>query len=201
MRENKLREPSQPSAKGATLEKRRKTKPRRLVAIGDVAIPKKGVWAGEECLVLDVEKRPQRSGYFQVVCVLLPNQRQRLYPLVEIKEIVPGKGAIVTKPRQQGSDAKTTNEKSTMKVIMKHVSGSAKANLEYAKEEITRVLGFRGDVVSAKVQGSDIIVEIVISPKWDAPLQEKVSYLKGWIPAKAKVVFKVVSVSAAGEIT
>ena len=40
-----------------------------------------------------------------------------------------------------------------MKVILKHVSGTAKANLEYAKEELTRVLGFRGDVLRAKAKG------------------------------------------------
>ena len=40
-----------------------------------------------------------------------------------------------------------------------------------------------------------------VSPKWDLPMAEKVSYLEEWIPAKVKVVFKVVSVSAAGEIT
>jgi len=43
-----------------------------------------------------------------------------------------------------------------MKVVMKHVSGSAKANQERAKEEMTRVLAFRGDVVSAKANGQRI---------------------------------------------
>jgi hypothetical protein len=117
-----------------------------------------------------------------------------LYPLTEIKEIIPGKGAILTKSRQQKSDVKAPNEKSNMKVVMKHVSGSAEANLERAKEEITRVLDFRGDVVSAKAQGSNIIVKLVINPKWDAPLQERVSYLKEWIPAKVRTVFKVTNV-------
>jgi len=143
-----------------------------------------------------IEKRPQLSGYFQVVRVLLPNQRQRLYPLTEIKEIIPGKGATVPKPFQATRHAKVTNEKFNMKVAIKHVSGSAEANLERAKEEITRVLDFRGDVVSAKIKGSNILVEIAISPKWDAPLKEKINYLKEWIPAKVRTVFDVVSVSA-----
>jgi len=82
-----------------------------------------------------------------------------------------------------------------MKVIMKHVSGSAEANLERAKEETIRVLGFRGSVVSAKVKGLSIIVEIAINPKWDSPDQDKGSYLKEWIPAKVRKVFKVISVS------
>jgi len=82
-----------------------------------------------------------------------------------------------------------------MKVILKHVSGSAEANLERAKEEMTRVLGFRGDVVGAKVEGSKIIVEISINPKWEASSQDRVSYLEEWIPAKVRRVFEVISVS------
>ena len=40
-----------------------------------------------------------------------------------------------------------------MKVVMQHVSGTAKANLERAKEDMTRVLAFRGEVVSAQAKG------------------------------------------------
>lgn len=79
-----------------------------------------------------------------------------------------------------------------MKVVMKHISGSAKDNLEHAKEEMTRVLGFRGDVVSAKINGEKITLEIIINPKWEN--EDKVGCLKGWIPAKAKSVFEVISV-------
>ena len=196
MKKNKVLKSRQPAANGIVPKRRSGRKPTRPVAIGDVVIPKKGMWAGEECVVLAIEKRPQPSGSFQVVRVLLPNQRQRLYPLTEIKEIIPGKRATVLKPFQATRHAKVTNEKFNMKVAIKHVSGSAEANLERAKEEITRVLDFRGDVVSAKIKGSNILVEIAISPKWDAPSQEKINYLKEWIPAKVRTVFKVVSVSA-----
>jgi hypothetical protein len=82
-----------------------------------------------------------------------------------------------------------------MKVIMKHVSGSAKDNLERAKEEMTRVLAFRGDVVSAEVKDQKIILRIKINPKWDLTQTEKKDYLKEWIPAKVKSVFEVISVS------
>lgn len=60
-----------------------------------------------------------------------------------------------------------------MKVVMKPISGSAQDYLERAKDELTRVLGFRGDVVSAKVKGDRIIMEIAINPKWDASLQQR----------------------------
>jgi len=196
MKENKVLKPTRRAGNGIVPKRRSGRKPTRSVTVGDVVIPKKGVWAGEECLVVDIQKRPNPSGYYQVVRVLLPNRRQRLYPLTEIKEVISGKKGALTKPRQLQRDMKATNGKLNMKVVMKHVSGSAEANLERAKEEITRVLDFRGDVVSAKIKGSNILVEIAISPKWDAPSQEKINYLKEWIPAKVRTVFKVVSVSA-----
>jgi len=40
---------------------------------------------------------------------------------------------------------------------------------------------------------------VEINPKWDLPLSEKVDYLKEWITAKVKTVFKVISVSAKDE--
>jgi len=83
-----------------------------------------------------------------------------------------------------------------MKVILEPVNGTAKDNLERARLEIERVLAFRGSVTSAKAQGTRIIVEFEINPKWDLSMPEKVKYLEEWIPAKVKVVFKVVSVSA-----
>ena len=196
MKENKVRQPRQPIADDAALKRRKGRKPSRLVAIGDVVVPKKGVWAGEECLVLDVEKRPQPSGYFQVVRVLLPNQRQKLYPLTEIKEIIPGKGANLTKARQQETDAKIQNEKSNMQVVLEPLSGTAEDNLERARVEITRVLDFRGSVTSAKAKGRRITVEFEINPEWDMPMSEKVDSLKEWVPAKVRTVFKVLSVSA-----
>jgi len=194
MKENKVREPRQPIADDAAPKKRKGRKPSRLVAEGDVVIPKEGVWAGEECLVLYVEKRPQPSGYYQVVRVLLPNQRQRLYPLTEIKEIIPGKGANLTKPRQQESEAKIPNEKSNMQVVLEPLSGTAKDNLDRSKVEITRVLDFRGSVTSVKAKGTRITVVFEVNPKWDMPDSEKVKSLREWIPAKVRTVFKVIDV-------
>ncbi|MCX6643505.1 MAG: hypothetical protein NTV15_08970, partial [Candidatus Bathyarchaeota archaeon] len=167
MKQNKVRKPIQPIADDAAPKKRKGRKPLRFVAKGDVVIPKKGMWAGEECLVLDVEKRPQPSGYYQVVRVLLPNQRQRLYPLTEIKEIIPGKGAIPRKARQQKSDAMVPNEKLNMQVVLEPLSGTVKENLDRAKAEVNRVLNFRGSVTGVKAEGTRIIVEFEINPKWD----------------------------------
>ena len=198
MKENKVRQPRRSIAKGIIPKRKRGLKPRRAVAKGDVVIPKKGVWAGEECLVLDVEKRPQPSGYNQIVRVLLPNQRQRQYQLMEIKEIIPGKGANLTKARQQKSDAKVPNEKLNMEVTLEPLSGTAQDNLERARLEIERALGFRGHVSEAKVKGNRIVIDFEPNPKWDFPESEKVSYLKEWIPAKVRRVFEVVSISEGG---
>jgi len=83
-----------------------------------------------------------------------------------------------------------------MIVVLAHVSGTAEQNLDRAKLEIDRLLGFRGSVTSVKARGERIIVEFEINPKWDLPQAEKESYLKEWIPAKMKLVFRVVSVSS-----
>ena len=195
MKQNKVREPKQPIADDIAPKRRRGTKPRRAVAIGDVVIPKKGRWAREECLVLEVEKRPWPSGYYLIVHVLLPNQRQRCYPLMEIKEIIPGKGANLKKPHQRKSDVKAPNKKLNMGVLLEPVNGTAEEYLDRAKVEITRVLDFRGSVTSVKVKGTRIIVEFEINPKWDLPESEKVSYLQEWIIAKVRTIFKVHEVS------
>jgi len=82
-----------------------------------------------------------------------------------------------------------------MKVVLKPLSGTAEANLERAKVELIRVLSFRGDVISAEVEGSKIVVKLVANPKWDLPPEQKVNYLKEWIPAKVKSVFRVLTVT------
>jgi hypothetical protein len=116
-----------------------------------------------------------------------------LYPLTEIKQIIPAKGAILTEPRQQGSDAKVLNEKLNMEVVMKPLIGTAEANLERAKHELKRVLSFRGDVISGRSKGPKIVLGITVNPKWES--DEKVSYLQEWIPPRVRTVFEVLSVS------
>ena len=83
-----------------------------------------------------------------------------------------------------------------MQVILKPIAGTPKAYLDRARAEIDRVLNFRGSVTSVKAKGDRIIVEFEINPAWDLPISQKVELLKQWIPAKVKLIFKVVSVSA-----
>lgn len=82
-----------------------------------------------------------------------------------------------------------------MRIVLEPVSGTARESLERAKLEIERVLAFRGSVVGVKAKGTRIMVQFEVNPKWDLPQVEKESYLREWITAKVKVVFKVVSVS------
>ena len=88
-----------------------------------------------------------------------------------------------------------------MKVILEPVSGTAKESLERAKLEIERVLAFRGSVTSVKAQGTRIIVEFEINPKWDLPQAEKERYLREWITAKVRTIFKVHRVSSEDEVS
>ena len=83
-----------------------------------------------------------------------------------------------------------------MKVVLEPLSGTALENLERVKVEIERVLAFRGSVTSVKAKDTRIIAKVEINPKWDLTESEKVKYLMEWIPAKMKLVFKVLSVSA-----
>jgi hypothetical protein len=81
-----------------------------------------------------------------------------------------------------------------MIVYLQPVSGTAKSNLERAKVEMERVVGFRGKVTGAQAEGKRIAVTIEINPKWDLPDEQKVSQLKEWIEAKTKTVFRVESI-------
>ena len=82
-----------------------------------------------------------------------------------------------------------------MIVYLEPAGGSARASLERAGVEMERVLGFRGRVTGAEVEGNRIVVTIEVNPKWDLPEKERTRYLKEWIPVKVKSVFEVISVS------
>jgi len=76
-------------------------------------------------------------------------------------------------------------------VYLEPVSGTAKDNLERAKVEMERVIGFRGKVTDAKVESNRIAVTVEINPKWDLPDREKDSTIRQWILAKTRKFFKV----------
>jgi len=45
------------------------------------------------------------------------------------------------------------------------------------------------------VEKSRVVVEFDVNPQWDLPHAEKLDYLRMWMPAKVKSVFKVVELS------
>lgn len=86
-----------------------------------------------------------------------------------------------------------------MIVYLKPVAGTAKDNLDRAKAEMERVIGFRGTVTSARAEGNRIAVTIEINPKWDLTEEEKALALDLWIRAKTRTVFKVQSIELGGK--
>jgi hypothetical protein len=82
-----------------------------------------------------------------------------------------------------------------MKIVLEAIGGNGRPDLERAREEVIRVLGFRGSVTNAKVEKSKVAVEFEVNPKWDLPPQERIEYLRQWMPAKVKSVFRVVDLS------
>ena len=82
-----------------------------------------------------------------------------------------------------------------MKIVLEAIGGNGRPDVERAREEVIRVLGFRGSVTNAKVEKSKVAVEFEVNPKWDLPPQERIEYLREWMPAKVKSVFRVVDLS------
>ena len=82
-----------------------------------------------------------------------------------------------------------------MKIVLEAIGGNGRPDVERAREEVIRVLGFRGTVSNAKVEKSRVAVEFEVNPKWDLPPQESIDYLRMWMPAKVKSVFRVVDLS------
>jgi hypothetical protein len=79
-----------------------------------------------------------------------------------------------------------------MIVYLEPVSGTPKDSLERAKVEMERVLGFRGTISGARVEGKRIVVTIEINPKWDLPDEQKMANLEEWIRVKTRKFFKIV---------
>ena len=171
----------------------------RSIAKGAFVVPRMGVWAGEQCLVLDVEKRLHAAGSYKVVHVLLPNGDDRWYPITQVTEVARDKAAILKKPRLRANNSPSSNEKLHMLVVIQPLAGTARANLVRAKVEIARALNFRGSVTSAEEKGDRVIVKFAVNPAWNLPLSEKVELLKQWIPAKTRLSFKVHEVYLEGK--
>jgi hypothetical protein len=82
-----------------------------------------------------------------------------------------------------------------MRIVLEAIGGNGRPDVDRAREEVIRVLGFRGTVSGAKAEKSKVVVEFEVNPKWDLPPEERIEYLRMWMPAKVKSVFRVVDLS------
>ena len=80
-------------------------------------------------------------------------------------------------------------------VVIKPIFGTSKASIERAREELAEALSFRGDIIDAESNGSNIIVRFEINPGWNLPPQERVKFLKEYIPSNIRTTLRVLRVS------
>jgi len=64
--------------------------------------------------------------------------------------------------------------------------GDAEGNLDRARAEVEKALGFRGTITSVKVNDDQIQVDFKLNSDWDLPLGEKMTYLTGMLMSTAK---------------
>ena len=62
-------------------------------------------------------------------------------------------------------------------------------DLERAREEITRLLGFRGKVLSGNLGGRQCILCIETSADWGLPQEEQFPYLEVWVRSKLRAAY------------
>ena len=80
-----------------------------------------------------------------------------------------------------------------MKVYLEPMFGDAKTNIERAKIQLAKALGFRGTITAVKAGRRYLMAEIKISTRWDLSPSERVKYLREWLPSRVqhfKVSFK-----------
>ena len=71
-----------------------------------------------------------------------------------------------------------------MKVYLKPMFGSAKTNVKKAETQLEKALGFRGKIKAIKVENGRIVANIRVNSQWDLSAQEKVKYLRSWLPSR-----------------
>lgn len=59
-------------------------------------------------------------------------------------------------------------------------------DLQRVRDEVNRVLGFRGQVKEVRSEQAHVYVNLEVAPAWKLDDQEKLAYLEEWIPAKLR---------------
>jgi|APFre7841882654_1041346.scaffolds.fasta_scaffold73989_4 hypothetical protein len=73
-----------------------------------------------------------------------------------------------------------------MIVYLEPLYGDVQGNLDRAKAETEKALGFRGTITRVKAKGNQIQVVFKVNPQWDLPLGEKMTYLADWLPVRVR---------------
>lgn len=84
------------------------------------------------------------------------------------------------KPRQQ----QQRQERMSMKVYLAPMYGDSESNMERAKIQLAKALGFRGTITDIRAERGHVAAEIKISTRWELPPRERVKYLQKWLPTR-----------------
>jgi hypothetical protein len=71
-----------------------------------------------------------------------------------------------------------------MKIYLEPMYGDPGSNIERARIQLGKALGFRGTITEIKAQPKHITAEIKISTRWDLSPRERVKYLREWLPTR-----------------
>ena len=71
-----------------------------------------------------------------------------------------------------------------MIVYLEPMFGDARSNIERAKTQLEKALGFRGTITDIKAENNHIIFDVKVNPNWDLSTREKVKYLRDWLPTR-----------------
>lgn len=71
-----------------------------------------------------------------------------------------------------------------MKVYLKPMYGDIRSNIDRAKVQLTKALGFRGTITEIKAEDRHILAEVKISARWDLPPSDRIKYLHDWLPTR-----------------
>jgi hypothetical protein len=71
-----------------------------------------------------------------------------------------------------------------MIVYLEPMFGDAKANIERAKTQLEKALGFRGTITDIRAEDNRIMVDVKVNRNWDLTAKEKARYLQDWLPTR-----------------
>ena len=71
-----------------------------------------------------------------------------------------------------------------MKIYLEPMYGDPETNIDRAKIQLDKALGFRGSIDDIRVEGRYIQAEIRISTRWELSPRQRQRYLEEWLPTR-----------------